>query len=130
MTSHRILGMNAVSTAACALGIFVFRGSLYSLFGLDAPGLLDALAVGLVLYAAALAVIAQRQTVTRQALMFFTVVDVLWVAGSAVVLVLFWGQFAPVARLIVIAAAVVVDLFATLQFRAAGKAAGGSPVLA
>jgi len=57
-------------------------------------------------------------------------VDALWVAGSAVVLVLFWGQFAPVARLIVIAAAVVVDLFATLQFRAAGKAAGGSPVLA
>ena len=128
MTPHRILGMNAVSTAACALGMIVFRGSLYPLFGLDAPGLLDVLAVGLVLYAAALALVARRQTVTRQALMFFTAVDALWVAGSVIVLALFWGQFAPVARLIVIAAAVVVELLATLQFRAASKAGGGSPV--
>ena len=130
MTPHRILGMNAVSTAACALGMVVFRGSLYTLFGLDAPGLLDALAAALVVYAAALAFVARRHTVTRQALMFFTVVDALWVAGSVVVLALFWGQFTPVARLIVVAAAVVVELLATLQFRAAGKAGGGSPLLA
>ena len=130
MTPHRILELNAISTAACALGILATRGTLYSLFGLDAPLLLDALAVGLLAYAGALAFSARRQPVTRQALMTFTIVDALWVAASAVVLVLFWTDLAPVARLLVIAVAVVVEIFATLQFRAAGRVASGSPQMA
>ena len=47
----------------------------------------------------------------------------MWVAGSAVVLLLFWTQLAPIARLLVIAVAIVVDVFAMLQFRAAGRVA-------
>lgn len=130
MTPHRILELNAISTGACALGLLAARGTLYSLFGLDAPLLLDALAVGLLAYAGALILSARRQPVTRQALMAFTIVDVLWVAASAVVLLLFWTQLAPVARLLVIAAAVVVEIFATLQFRAAARVAGVSPHVA
>ena len=80
------------------------------------------LALGLVAYAAALAYAAQRQPVTRQALMAFTVADVLWVAASVSVLLLFWGQLAPVARFLIIAGALVVEIFATLQFRAAREA--------
>lgn len=75
MTSHRILQLNAISTAACAAGMLVTRGTLYTFFGLDTPLLLDVLAVGLLAYAAALGLAAVRQPVTRQALMAFTVAE-------------------------------------------------------
>jgi hypothetical protein len=120
MTSHRILQLNAVSTAACALGMLVTRGTLYSFFGLETPILLDVLAIGLLAYAAALA-LAQRQPVTRQALMAFTVADGLWVAASVVALLVFWSQLAPVARFLIVAVGLVVEIFATLQFLAARR---------
>jgi hypothetical protein len=121
MTSHRILQLNAVSTAACGVGMLATREILPALFGLDGSMLLDLLAVGLLLYAGLLAAAAHRRPVTRQALIAFTVADVLWVVASAFVLLVFWTDFAAVARFIVIAVALVVELFATLQFRAAGK---------
>ena len=121
MTPHRILQLNAVTTAACALAMVATRGTLYSLFGLDRPVLLDAVAVGLLAYAGALALAAQRRAVSRQVLMTFTAADVMWVVGSAVVLVLFWAELAPLARVLVVAVALVVEVFATLQFRAAGR---------
>jgi hypothetical protein len=51
-------------------------------------------------------------------LMAFTFADGLWGAGSAIVLLLFWNELTPLARVLVIAAALVVDVFAMLQFRA------------
>lgn len=122
MTSHRILQLNAVSTAACAVGMLLTRGTLYSFFGLRASLLLDVLAIGLLAYAAALAYAAQRPPVTRQVLIAFTVADGLWVAASAIVLVLFWGQLAAIARFLIIAVGLVVEIFATLQLRAARMA--------
>jgi hypothetical protein len=119
MTSHRILRLNAVSTAACALAMLVTRGSLHTFFGLSSPILLDVLAMGFLAYAGALAFAAQRQPVSRDALMAFTAADALWVVGSVVVLLLFWSQLAAVARLMIIAVGLVVEAFATLQFRAA-----------
>ncbi len=130
VTSHRILQLNGVSTAACAVGVLAARGSLHPLFGLDSPVLLDVLAIGLLAYAGALILAARRRPVDRPTLMAFTIADAIWVGASAVVLVLFWAQMAPVARLLVIAAAIVVEIFATLQFRAANKAAGGSMAIA
>ena len=126
MTSHRILQLNAVSTAACGFGLLATRGTLHSFFALDTPALLDLLALGLLLYAGALAFAARRQPVSREVLMAFTVADGLWVVASGIVLLLFWGQLAAVARVLVIAAALVVEVFATLQYRAAGRASRGS----
>ena len=124
MTSHRILQLNAASTAACALGMLAARGALYPLFGLASPVLLDLTAVGFLLYAGALVLAARRQPVTRVTLMAFTVADVVWVVASAAILVLFWGQLTVAGRLLIIAVALVVEGFATLQFRAAGRAPG------
>ena len=126
MASHRILQLNAVATAACGVGMLATRGTLHSFFGLDTPILLDLVALGLLLYAGALAFAARRQPVTREVLMAFTVADGLWVVASAIVLLLFWGQLTAVARLLVIACALVVEVFATLQYRAAGRASRGS----
>jgi CHASE2 domain-containing sensor protein len=75
----------------------------------------------LLAYAGALAVVAVRRPVTRQALMAFTVADGLWVAASVVVLLLYWSQLAPVARFLVVAVGLAVEVFATLQFRAARR---------
>lgn len=122
MTSNRILQLNAVATAGCALGMFLARGFLFPLFGAPGPLLFDALALALVGYAAALWFSARHPHVDRGTLIAFTVVDSLWVAGSAVVLLVFWNQLAPLARVLVIAVAIVVDVFAMLQFRAAGHA--------
>jgi hypothetical protein len=126
MTSHRILQLNAISTAACGVAMLAARGTLHSLFGLDSPALLDVLAIGLLAYAAMLAFAAYRRPVSRQALIVFTIADGLWVVASAIVLVLFWTQLAPVARLLVIAVALTVEVFATLQLRAASRVSGGS----
>jgi hypothetical protein len=129
MTPHRILGLNALAPTGDAVAMLATRGWLYSRFGLDTPSLLDVLAVGLLAYAAAL-FLATRRPISRQTLMAFTIADSLWVVGSAAVLVLFWGQFDMVARLLVIAVALVVEVFATLQFLAAGRVASGSPQMA
>ena len=121
MTPQRILMLNATATAASAILMLAARGMLYPWFGLDEPLLLDVIAVAFLGYAVALAIAARHEPVSRQALIVFTAADATWVAGSALVLVLFWAQLTPLARLIVIAVALVVELFATLQFRAAGR---------
>jgi hypothetical protein len=95
------------------------RGTLYSLFGLDTPRLLDVMAVGFLVYAGALTLAATRPPVNRSTLMAFTIADALWVGASAVMLLMFWAQLTPVARVLVIVAALIVEAFATLQFRAA-----------
>ena len=127
MTPHRILNLNALSTAACAAGLVLTRGWLYTLFGLGAPLLLDLIALGLFGYAVALASVARRPPVSRQALLVFTAADVVWVAVSAIVLVLFWSDVAPIARVLIVACALVVEVLATLQFRAAGGFSGRTP---
>jgi hypothetical protein len=129
MAPHRILGLNALVTAGCALGMLATRGNLYTLFGLATPFLLDILAVGLLGYAA-LVWLVTRRPISRQTLMTFTAADALWVVASAVVLVLFWSQLDTIARLLVIAAAIVVEIFATLQFLAAGRVGGDSSLSA
>ena len=130
IASHRILQLNALSTAACAVSMLATRSVLPPLFGLESPMPLDILAVSLLAYAGALAVAAARQPVTRLTLIAFTLGDALWVVASAIVVILFWTELAPIARLLVIAAALVVEVFATLQYRAAGRVATGAPELA
>jgi hypothetical protein len=120
MTSHGILQINAVSTAGSAVALLAGRGILPRFFGLSSPLLLDVVAVAFLVYAAALAVVAARRPVHRHALMAFAIADAAWVAGSAVALVMFWPQLAPLGRILIIAVALVVEVFATLQYRAAG----------
>ena len=123
MTPRHILYINAVSTALCGIAMLGARGLLYPLFGLESPLLLDALAIGLLAYAAVVAGAARRSAIDRPTLMTFAIVDGLWVAGSAVVLVMFWNQLAPAARILIIAVALATDAFATLQYRAARRLA-------
>jgi hypothetical protein len=120
MTPHRILQVNALSTAVSAVALLAGRGILPRFFGLASPVLLDVVAVGFLAYAAALALTARRRPVNRQALMAFAIADAVWVVASAAALLMFWQQMEPLGRILIVAVALVVEVFATLQFRAAG----------
>jgi Na+(H+)/acetate symporter ActP len=122
MTPHRILQVNALSTAASALALLAARGILPRVFGLAGPVLLDIVALAFLVYAGALAWAAARRPVGRLALMAFAVADAAWVVFSGLVLVMFWPQLEPLGRLLIIVVALVVEVFATLQYRAAGAA--------
>jgi hypothetical protein len=121
MTSHRILQLNAISTAASALVMLATRGTLHTFFGLETPILLDGVALAFLIYAGVVGIAAARQPVSRAALMAFSVADGLWVAASVIVLLAFWNQLTPVGRFLIVAVGIVVDVFATLQFRAARR---------
>jgi hypothetical protein len=120
MTPNRILILNALSTAGCALAMLLGRGFLYTLFGLTSPMLFDVLAVGLLAYAAALWIASRQESISPRSLLAFALVDDAWVVGSVIALELFWVDMAPFARILTIAVALVVAVFALLQFRAAG----------
>jgi hypothetical protein len=130
MTPQHILTLNACATAACAAGMLAARGALYPHFGLSTPLLLDVIGVGLLVYAGALLVTARREVVDRRTLVTFTVADAAWVVGSAVALAIFWSELTPLARALVIAVALAVEVLATLQYRAAGTLNVGSPRMA
>jgi hypothetical protein len=127
MTPRRILQVNALSTAVSALGLLAARGILPAFFGLAGPALLDVVAVGFLAYAGILAGVAWRDLISRRALMAFAAADAAYVVLSAIVLLACWSQMAPIGRLLVIAVALVVEVFATLQFRAAGAVKRESP---
>jgi hypothetical protein len=119
MTSNRILQINATATAATGLAMLAARGFLPPLFGLDSALLLDLIAIFFLAYAAGLFFFAARPRVERSALLAFAAADGAWVAGSVVMLLLFWSQLTPIGRVLIVAVAIVVDVFAMLQFRAA-----------
>ena len=120
MPAHRILQLNGSATALSAIGMLATRGILPSLFGLTSPILFDVIAAAFLAYAGALFVAAARKPVSAKTMMVFTAADAVWVVGSAIVLMLYWAQLTPIARFLVIAVALTVELFASLQYRAAG----------
>lgn len=119
MTARRTLLANASFTAASAVFIFIARESLYPLFALESSALLAAIAAGLLLYAGLLAVAARREPPDRRTLLTAAVLDAGWVVGSAIVLIAAWTQLAPAGRVLIVAAALIVEVFATLQYRVA-----------
>jgi uncharacterized membrane protein YdbT with pleckstrin-like domain len=125
MTPRRILETNALFTFVSAAATLALRSTLHPLFGLDTPFVLDLVAIALMAYVPLLIVAARRQPIERQTLMAFALADAAWVMGSAVVLVLFWAELTPIARMLVIVAALAVEAFAALQYRAAGRAVSG-----
>jgi hypothetical protein len=119
LPSNRILQINAIATGATGLAMLAGREILPPLFGLGSPLLLDLVAIFFLVYAAGLFYFAARPQVERAALLAFAAADGAWVVGSAVVLLMFWPQLTPIARVLIIGVAIVVDAFAMLQFRAA-----------
>lgn len=124
MTPRQTLLLDAAASALCALAVLVFGAQLAPLFGLDSARALDVTALATLGYAA-LAVRASRATVVRgRTLMTFAIANAVWVVASAVLLAVCWATFAPLARTLVFVVALVVEVFATLQYRAAASVRG------
>ncbi|HYE89302.1 MAG TPA: hypothetical protein VEA16_23285 [Vicinamibacterales bacterium] len=119
MTARRTLFANAGFSAASAVFMLAARDLLYPLFALESSALLVAVAIALLIYAASLVAAARREPPDRRLLLTAAVLDAGWVVGSVIVLIAAWAQLAPVGRVLIIVAAVVVEVFATVQYRIA-----------
>ena len=122
MNAQRILQLNAFTTAISAAAMIIARPFLYPLFGLSSPLWLDVATIVFIAYSAALLVVATRPVVRRLELFAFTIGDSLCFAAGLVVLIAFWPNLTPIARLLIAMTTVVVDGFAVLQYRAARTA--------
>ena len=119
MNAHRILQLNAVTTAISAAAMIVARPILYPLFGLSSPLWLDVATIVFIAYAAALLFVARRPVVRRLELFAFSIGDGLCFAAGLVVLIAFWSNLTPLARVLIAVTTIVVDGFALVQYRAA-----------
>lgn len=123
MTGRRTLLANASFTAVSAVVLIAAREALYPLFGLTSPSLLTSIGVALLLYAGTLVIEARREPPQRYALLTAAVLDAGWVIGSVIALLLAWSALAPAGRALIITAALIVEVFAFLQFRASRRTA-------
>lgn len=89
---RQLLILDAVICGANGLGYRFAGGSLESLLGVDAV-LLRSLAIFLLAYAAAVAIVAARKVISRAATLTIISVNILWTAGSLLVLV--FGVLSP-----------------------------------
>ena len=122
MTANRILQLNAVITAVCAAAMLAARPYLFPLFGLSSPMWLDVATIVFIVYAAALVSAASRTVVPRAALWAFTIGDGMCFVVGLLILVAFWSDMTPVARVLLAITTIVVDGFSIAQFRAARTA--------
>jgi hypothetical protein len=118
MTARRTLLANASFTGVSAVVLIAARDPLFPLFGLTSPLLLTSIGIALLLYAGTLVLEARREPLQKYALLTAALLDAGWVVGSVIVPVLAWSALAPGGRVLIIAAALIVEVFAVLQFRA------------
>ena len=117
MTARRALLANASFTAASAIVLIALGDVLYPLFALRSSTVLTVIGVVLLLYAGALVIETRRDPPNPRAVLTAALLDAGWVVGSAILLVAAWSALAPAGRVLIIAAALVVEAFAFLQYR-------------
>ena len=110
---RRSLQLDGVASGVTGLLLLAAAGPFAALAGLPGPGLARMVGGGLVIYAAALFWNAGRTTISRGQALAAVVLNVLWVLGSAVLIV--DGPLTALGNLAVAAVAAAVLLFAVLQ---------------
>ena len=107
---------NAIFSAIGGVAFIVDAKLLAALFGLEQAGYLVAIGVGLLIFAGDLAYLSSRQPIKRSLAYAVVGADVLWVAGSVVLLVAHLLPFTAAGMWIVAALADIVAVFAVLQY--------------
>ena len=123
LTARHTLLIDAAATTATAVLMLAGRNLLYPYFGLTSPLLLDVTAIAFVVYAAVITMAARSSEVSRAAVLTTAAANVGYVLASAAVLIVFWSELLPVGRTLIIAVALAVEAFATLQFSAVRSSA-------
>lgn len=115
-SSRIALRANAAFSAISAVVLLLFSSTLAELFNAPRSVLLG-IGVGLVLFVVDLLATASRQAIPRKKALYFVGADVLWVLGSAIVLLVPTG-LTTAGRLAILGVALVVAGFAAAQYLA------------
>lgn len=108
----RVLLLNAITSAFTGLILVMFSGSISELFQLDASSVFTSVGIFLIVYGGYVVYTALKASAQTQIVI---VLDILWVAGSAIVLLAFGSQISMVGNILTVAVALWVGLMAYLQ---------------
>ncbi len=112
---HRALRANAIFSGMSGALLVLAGSAIAPLVGLESAGLIAAIGTGLLVYGGVLFYVARQSVPARRDVLTFIALDVAWVLGSVLLLLLAWRQLPTTGRWLIAVLAVVVEGFATLQ---------------
>jgi hypothetical protein len=115
-TIRRILYGNAIFSGVSGLLFAIASNPIAKFIGVDAPLVLLVIGVGLAGYAALIYANASRAEISRSFVLTAVISDSAWVLLSILLLVTGWVSFSVEGKWAVGIIAVIVDVFATVQF--------------
>ena len=115
-TIRRILYGNAIFSGVSGLLFTIASNPIAKFIGVDAPLVILSIGVGLASYAALIYVNASRVEISRPFVLTAVISDSVWVLLSILLLITGWVSFSVEGKWAVGIIAVIVDVFATLQF--------------
>jgi hypothetical protein len=113
---RRVLQADTIFSALSGLAFIVGAGPIGRFLGVDAPLVLAALGVGLLLYAAFLGRTAAQAQIDRRAVITAMVLDDLWIVGSIILLLTNWIAFSVAGKWAIGITADIVLVIAILKF--------------
>lgn len=113
---RRVLQANGLFSAISGLILTFAPGPVGSFLGLDMPFVLAAIGISLMVYAVGLFQTAARDPLNRQFVMAAIMLDIAWVAGSAVILFTPWLSLTVGGWWDIAIVADIVAVFAALQY--------------
>lgn len=113
---RRVLQADAATAALSGLGFTLAAGPVAAFLGLDAPWPVRLTGLLLLLFAADVAYVASRDTLNRTFVAAIIAANLLWVAGSALLLLTGWVAWSPAGFWAVASVADIVAVFAALQW--------------
>jgi hypothetical protein len=110
------LKVNALASAVSGLVFFLGSGVLAPFMGVDSPILLGVLGVGVVIFAVGVFLVFQEQPISVRKGSIIFVLDVIWVVGSILLLIVDPLTFSNEGKWIVLILADIVGIFAVLEY--------------
>ena len=113
---RRVLSGNAIFSGMSGLLLAFASNPIASFLGIDTPLVVLILGIGLVGYAALIYTNVSRAEISRSFVLTAIIADSVWVVLSVILLVTGWVPFSTEGKWAVGIIAVIVDIFATVQF--------------
>lgn len=118
---NRILQANALFSGLSGLTGLLFSGPIADVMGIGRPFVLMIVGGVLLLYAVDLAMTSRSATIPAAKVRYFIAMDVAWVIGSVVLLLIPSLELTGAGRMLIVVLAGFVAVFAALQYVAARK---------
>lgn len=109
---------NAIFSTGCAVILLAFYQQIAVIMGNHPSWLYLALGIGLLIFAADVALVGTRKTINRKFSQWILWADIGWVVASIVLLVIGQSFLTTTANLLIAGISLMVGLFAVLEYRA------------